>query len=83
MVYALPDMEGVEMRKSTVIGRQLGEKIRRLRTRRGMTAADLGRAAGVSRSEVHRIENATRVPGVFIVEDIATALGTTVNRLLA
>jgi transcriptional regulator with XRE-family HTH domain len=60
----------------------LGPQVRAERRRRGLTLDRLSAASGVSRSMLSEVERGTRVPTVLVLDRIATALGTTIARLL-
>jgi len=60
----------------------LGERIRAERTRRGLSLDGLAARSGVSRSMLSAVENGDKVPTVLILDRIATALGTSIARLL-
>ncbi|WP_189170548.1 helix-turn-helix domain-containing protein [Pilimelia anulata] len=56
--------------------RRLAGELRSLRERAGLTAEQLAREAGKSRSMLSRFETADRVPTVADVSDLLRALGT-------
>jgi XRE family transcriptional regulator, regulator of sulfur utilization len=60
----------------------LGERIRAERTTRGLSLDGLAGRSGVSRSMLSAVENGDKVPTVLILDRIATALGTSIARLL-
>jgi transcriptional regulator with XRE-family HTH domain len=60
----------------------LGRRLRGERRRRGFTLEALATASGVSRSMLSDVERGSRVPTVLILDRIATALGTSIARLL-
>lgn len=60
----------------------LGERIRAERTRRGKSLESLAAISGVSRSMLSAVETGAKVPTVLILDRIATALGTSISRLL-
>ncbi|MGI8484370.1 MAG: helix-turn-helix domain-containing protein [Thermomicrobiales bacterium] len=60
----------------------LGERIRAERTRRGKSLESLATISGVSRSMLSAVETGAKVPTVLILDRIATALGTSISRLL-
>ncbi|NKY41150.1 helix-turn-helix transcriptional regulator [Cellulomonas septica] len=60
----------------------LGRRIRHLRTARGMTLDDLGRAIGRAPSQVSMLENGHREPRVGVLSAVADALGVPVAELL-
>lgn len=55
--------------------KQLGETIRKLRKRRGLTPKDLARSAGVHFSEIYRIEHGQRFPKAQTLKKLAKPLG--------
>jgi transcriptional regulator with XRE-family HTH domain len=60
----------------------LGECIRRERLRRQLSLERLAARAGVSRSMLSDVERGAKVPSVLVLDHIATALGTSMARLL-
>lgn len=60
----------------------LGRRIRHLRTARGMTLDDLGRAIGRAPSQVSMLENGHREPKLSLLAHVAAALDVTVADLL-
>jgi transcriptional regulator with XRE-family HTH domain len=60
----------------------LGKRLRAERSRRELTLETLAAASGVSRSMLSEVERGTRVPTVLVLDRIATALGTSIARLL-
>ena len=61
----------------------LGERIRQERKRRGLALEQLSGQANVSRSMLSAVERGEKVPSVLVLDGIATALGTSIARLLA
>ncbi|MFU8945197.1 helix-turn-helix domain-containing protein [Mycetocola zhadangensis] len=61
----------------------LGRRIRSLRVSRGMTLEQLGAAIDRAPSQVSTIENGRREPRLSMLRQIAAALGTTTDDLLA
>lgn len=61
--------------------KEIGIKIRNLRTLRGITQGELARRANVDQSMVSKVENGTANPGVETIRDIATALGVSADEL--
>ncbi|GAB3835031.1 helix-turn-helix domain-containing protein [Dactylosporangium cerinum] len=61
---------------------QLGERLRELRRTRALSLESLATASGVSRSMISDVERGARSPTVLVLARLATALGTTVSRLL-
>ena len=64
------------------IVRLFAVRLRELRHSRGMTQADLGRAAQITTSYVGRLESGGAAPGIDLVDRLAKALGTTVTDFL-
>jgi transcriptional regulator with XRE-family HTH domain len=60
----------------------VGERVRAERTRRKLTLGALSARAGVSRSMVAAIERGAKAPTVLVLDRIATALDTSLARLL-
>src|SRR5258708_16938897 len=61
---------------------QLGGRVRAERSRRQFTLETLSARAGVSQSMLSAIERGTKAPTVLILDRIATALGTSLARLM-
>jgi transcriptional regulator with XRE-family HTH domain len=63
--------------------RQLGQAIKRLRTQRGLTQAQLAERAGISQPYLSQLEAGTKGrPAVQIVQTLAKALGVKIDDLL-
>lgn len=60
----------------------LGQRLRHLRQRSGMTLADLGRATGRAPSQLSLIENGRREPRLSLLNQLAEALEVPVGELL-
>lgn len=60
----------------------VGERIRDMRKRKGMTQADLAKKAGIKRATISAAEVGTNNPSTTTVALIASALGCTVAELL-
>jgi transcriptional regulator with XRE-family HTH domain len=60
----------------------LGERIRMERIRRHLSLESLSARSGVSRSMLSDIEHGNKVPSVLVLDHIATALDTSIARLL-
>ncbi|HCT81052.1 MAG TPA: XRE family transcriptional regulator [Micromonosporaceae bacterium] len=61
---------------------QLGSRLREQRLARGFSLDTLAATSGVSRSMISDIERGSKMPTVLVLARLATALGTTVSRLL-
>ncbi|MCA2184747.1 helix-turn-helix domain-containing protein [Nonomuraea cavernae] len=61
---------------------ELGARVRAERRARGMALERLAEVSGVSRSMVSEVERGTKTPSVLVLDRLATALGTSIARLL-
>ncbi len=61
--------------------RKLGNRLREVRTRRGLTQAELALRAGASRKTINTIENQVYVPSTILALALAAALETSVEAL--
>lgn len=62
--------------------RTLGQRVRRLREKAGMTQVDLARSADIGRVTLVRLENGDQIPKFKTMDAIAHALGTRITDLL-
>jgi transcriptional regulator with XRE-family HTH domain len=60
----------------------LGARVRAARIERGLSLGAVAERAGVSRSMLSAVERSVRVPTVLVLDRIATALDTSIARLL-
>lgn len=70
-----------KIRQAEIVER-FAARLSEVRHSRGMTQAELARAAHVTASYVWRLESGGAAPGIDLVEWLAVALGTTANDLL-
>lgn len=61
--------------------RRLGNRLKEVRTARGLTQTDLAVLAGVSRKTINTVENSVFVPSTLLALTLAKTLGTTVEYL--
>jgi transcriptional regulator with XRE-family HTH domain len=61
---------------------ELGARLRALRRARGLALDRLAELSGVSRSMVSDVERGAKTPSVLVLDHLATALGTSIARLL-
>ena len=59
----------------------LGNNLRDLRTKRGLTQAELAELVGVSRKTINTVENGVFIPSTVLALRLATALKTTVENV--
>jgi DNA-binding XRE family transcriptional regulator len=65
-------------------GRRIfGERLRALRSERGLTQEDLAERSGIHRVTIARLESGERLPRYPTIEALARGLGILVNRLIA
>jgi len=79
---AVPEPESPARLSNGLQMTDLGERIRSERTRRGKSLESLAATSGVSRSMLSAVETGAKVPTVLLLDRIATALGTSISRLL-
>jgi putative transcriptional regulator len=60
---------------------ELGNRVKEVRLRRGLTQADLAAEAGVSRKTIVTVENRIFIPSALLALRIARALKTSVDHL--
>ena len=68
--------------EQTTPGSVVGRNVRRLRERRGLSLADLGTRAGVSKTTVHDLEGGSANPRLETLYAVATALSVGLGDLL-
>lgn len=66
----------------TNTAKKLGENIRKIRIKKGMTQIDLCRKLEVDRAYMSKIENGKKNPTLSTIEHIAEVLGVSSNELL-
>lgn len=62
---------------------ELANSLKALRTRAGLTQAELAEAVGVSRKTVNTVENGVFVPSTILALRLARALGASVEELFS
>jgi len=61
--------------------RRLGNRLKDIRTARGLTQTDLAALVGVSRKTINTVENSVFVPSTILALALAKTLNTTVEEL--
>jgi putative transcriptional regulator len=61
--------------------RQLGNRLKEIRTAKGLTQTDLAALVGVSRKTINTVENSVFVPSTILALALARTLETTVEAL--
>ncbi|MEV1178097.1 XRE family transcriptional regulator [Nonomuraea sp. NPDC049784] len=75
-------MEGEGVLSSGLSMAELGLRIRTERRARGLTVERLAALSGISRSMISEVERGAKTPTVLVLDRLATALGTSIGRLL-
>jgi transcriptional regulator with XRE-family HTH domain len=75
-------VEGGGMLSSGLSMSELGSRLRACRRARGLALERLAELSGVSRSMVSDVERGVKTPTVLVLDRLATALGTSIARLL-
>jgi len=65
------------------IRKRFGEVLRRRRLKAGMSQEELAGKANLHRNYVGLLERGLRMPTIAVVQQLATALGTSMSKLLA
>jgi transcriptional regulator with XRE-family HTH domain len=76
-------MENESIENSQPLGAYLGSAIRQLRSRHGLTIADIADRAGISRGMLSKIENSQTAASLETLAQIASALGVTLSHLFS
>lgn len=66
----------------TLYGMTIGEKIKRMREAKGLTASQLARRVGVPHATIWNIENGKRRPGIKVLPGLSRALNISIDELL-
>ncbi|MBF8190817.1 helix-turn-helix transcriptional regulator [Nonomuraea sp. K274] len=75
-------MQGDGVLSSGLSMGELGQRIRTERRARGLSIERLADLSGISRSMVSEVERGAKTPTVLVLDRLATALGTSISRLL-
>jgi len=76
-------MENEKIENNQPLGAYLGTTIRQLRSRHGLTIADVADRAGISRGMLSKIENAQTATSLETLVQVANALGVTLAHLFS
>ncbi len=60
---------------------QIGENIRALRIKKGLSQMELARQIGVGQSMIRHIERGAKIPSLIVALDLAKALDCTVEEM--
>lgn len=64
------------------ISSKLGQNLKRIRTKKGMSQGDIARALKVHRAYISGIENGKRNPTLATIKKLSDALGVAADELL-
>ena len=64
------------------ISSKLGQNLKRIRTKKGMSQGDIARALEVHRAYISGIENGKRNPTLATIKKLSDALGVSADELL-
>ena len=71
----------LQMEKEAILKR-LGERVREIRSEKGLTQERLAHTVGKDRQSIQRLEAGNMNPTYFYLREIAVGLGVTVSELL-
>jgi transcriptional regulator with XRE-family HTH domain len=63
------------------ISTKLGQNMKCIRTKKKMTQGDIARVLRVDRGYISNIENGKKTPTLATIQDLADALGTSIDEL--
>ena len=64
------------------ISKQLGQNMKRIRSKKGMSQGDIARALEVDRGYISNIENGKKNPTIATIQKLANSLGVSADELL-
>jgi DNA-binding XRE family transcriptional regulator len=56
------------------VGKRIGQRVKAIRKKRGLTQNQLAKMSGVKRPNISRLEAGTHVPGILLIECLAESL---------
>jgi DNA-binding XRE family transcriptional regulator len=65
---------GKKRADNTEIGERIGQRVKALRKKYGLTQNQLAKMSGVKRPNISRLEAGTHVPGILLIERLAESL---------
>lgn len=69
-------------RQATALSKELGQRVKALREKRGWKQADLSAHTGLDRGHISEIENGKRMMNLLTLQTVAKGLDTTMASLL-
>jgi len=73
---------GKKRADNTEIGKRIGQRVKALRKKYGLTQNQLAKMSGVKRPNISRLEAGTHVPGILLIERLAESLQVKTSELI-
>ena len=73
---------GKKRADNTEIGKRIGQRVKALRKKYGLTQNQLAKMSGVKRPNISRLEAGTHVPGILLIERLAESLQVNTSDLI-
>ena len=73
---------GKDMVHDTEIGKRIGQRVKALRKKYGLTQNQLAKMSGIKRPNISRLEAGTHVPGIPLIERLAESLQVKTSELI-
>ena len=64
------------------VGKRIGQRVKELRKKRGLTQNQLAKMSGIKRPNISRLEAGTHVPGILLIECLAESLKVKISDLI-
>jgi DNA-binding XRE family transcriptional regulator len=65
------------------VGKRIGQRVKEIRKKRGLTQNQLAEMSGIKRPNISRLEAGTHVPGILLIECLAESLQVKTSDLIA
>ena len=77
-----PSQSGKKKADNREIGKRIGQRVKALRKKYGLTQNQLATMSGVKRPNISRLEAGTHVPGILLIERLAESLQVKISELI-
>ena len=74
---------GKKKTQSTQAGKRIGQRVKAIRKKRGLTQNELAKMSGIKRPNISRLESGAHVPGILLIECLAESLQVKISDLIA
>jgi DNA-binding XRE family transcriptional regulator len=74
---------GKKRTPDTQVGKRIGQRVKAMRKKRGLTQNQLAEMSGIKRPNISRLETGTHVPGILLIECLAESLQVKTSDLIA